>query len=363
MNQILNLISIQFKEFFREPGILFWSMIFPILMAWGLGIAFTGQGELIRHVAFVQNTDSTNAALSTFLEGAPTEILQSGPALKKTIEHPDLGTTQYFFHPTEWNEALRMLKRGEAAVVLKEGPELHFHFDPANPEAQLTYLQLQSIISEQAASYKAGTIRPLTRIGTRYVDFLVPGLMAMGIMMSCLWGISYSLIDKRSKKLLRRMVATPMSKTGFLFSHFVSRLSLSAVESTLLVGFSHLLFDVEIQGNIFALILLMISGNMAFTGVAMLVSSRTDNPQIGNGLINAVVMPMMIMSGIFFSYHNFPDFLIPVIQALPLTMLADGIRSIFIEGAGFAETGIPTLLLASAGLLFFFVGQRFYKWY
>ncbi len=345
------------------PGILFWTLLFPVLMASGLGVAFTGQSEQIQHVALISTPDSSNAALDAFLEGAQPEELQAGTALGKAVEHPDLGKTQYYFHPTDWQGAERMMKRGEVALVLKAGESLQYHFDPANPEAQLTYLQLQALIIAPNRQYALGTIRPMTRVGTRYVDFLIPGLLAMGIMMSCMWGISYSLIDKRSKKLLRRMVATPMSKRGFLFSHFVSRLSLSIIEASLLVGFSHFIFDIQIQGDVLALIGLFISGNMAFTGIAVFVSSKTDNPQIGNGLINAVVMPMMVMSGIFFSYHNFPDVMVSIIQGLPLTMLADGIRGVFIEGAGFETTGLPSLILASIGVVFFFLGEKIYKWY
>ena len=205
--------------------------------------------------------------------------------------------------------------------------------------------------------------QPLTLAGTRYVDFLIPGLMGMGIMMSCMWGLSYSLIEKRSKKLLRRMVATPMKKTVFLTSLFTARFIMNLVEAIILVFFAYFYFGLKIQGNIGALVLLFIAGNAAFSGLAVIISSRTANPEVGNGLINAVVTPMMVLSGVFFSYHSFPDWIVNIIRPLPLTMLNDNVRAIFNEGAGFSETIIPSFILLFEGFVFFIVGLKLFKWY
>jgi ABC-type multidrug transport system permease subunit len=206
-------------------------------------------------------------------------------------------------------------------------------------------------------------IRPLTITGTRYIDFLVPGLIAMGVMMSCMWGISYGLIEKRSKKLLRRMVATPMKKSHFLIALISVRTAMNFIESSVLFLFALFAFKMTIQGDISSLILLFFAGNIAFSGLAVLVSSHTSNTEVGNGLINFVVMPMMVLSGIFFSYHNFPDWSIPVIQKLPLTMLADGIRSIFNERAGYHQVATPILVLTLTGILFFLSGLKIFKWH
>ena len=205
-------------------------------------------------------------------------------------------------------------------------------------------------------------IEPLTESGARYIDFLIPGLIALGIMNSCLWGISYSLIDMRSKKLLRRMVATPMSKVNFIASLYISRMGLGLIESFLLILFARFYFHVHMEGNIFLYLLIFLSGYLAFSGIALLVSSRTSNSQIGNGLINAINMPMMVLSGVFFSYHNFPDWTIPVIRKLPLTMLADSIRGIFVEGAVFKDIAVEMIILSAIGILLSFIGLKIYKW-
>jgi ABC-type multidrug transport system permease subunit len=234
-----------------------------------------------------------------------------------------------------------------------------------NSDAELTYLKLSSIIGagDILTVSSNSEIKPLTVTGTRYIDFLVPGLITMGVMMSTMWGISYGIIEKRSKKLLRRLVATPMKKSHFLLALITVRVTMNFIEALVLLLFALITFKMTIQGEIPALILMFLAGNIAFAGIAVFVSSHTSNTEVGNGLINFVVFPMMVLSGIFFSYHNFPDWSIPVIQILPLTMLTDGIRSIFNEGAGLREVGMPILILITAGTVFFVAGLKIFKWH
>jgi ABC-type multidrug transport system permease subunit len=259
-----------------------------------------------------------------------------------------------------------LLKRGNLNLILDEkGGKIRYHFDPQNPDAQLSYLKLMQIfgLPGRLAPPEPANIRPLTVKGTRYIDFLVPGLIAMGFMMSCMWGISYGIIDNRAKKLLRRMVATPMLKSHYLIALITVRFCMNFVESSMLFLFAWIAFGITIQGSVPALLVLFIAGNSAFAGLAIFISSHTSKTEIGNGLINLVVMPMMVLSGIFFSYHNFPDWSISFIQKLPLTMLADGIRSVFIEGAGFRELGMPIVVLFSTGFVFFISGLKIFKWH
>ena len=178
----------------------------------------------------------------------------------------------------------------------------------------------------------------------------------MGVMMSIMWGISYEIIDNRAKKLLRRMVATPMKKSHYLIALMSVRVGMNFVESGLLFFFTWLAFGIRVQGSVPALLAIFLAGNIAFAGIAIFMSSHTAKTEIGNGLINLVSMPMMVLSGIFFSYHNFPEWTTSIIRTFPLTMLADGIRSVFVEGAGFAEITIPSLILAGTGIIFFVQG-------
>jgi ABC-type multidrug transport system permease subunit len=372
--QLWQLTMALYREILREPGVLFWGIIFPILMSLGLGVAFTKKSDVIRKVAIISpalnppKTDSSSVLL-TFLENNAEEATSEEKESydwKLVMKDEKLGNSIFLFYKMEWQKAMMELKRGTVNIILLEiNGVTEYHFDPMNPDAQLSYLKLNSMIGpgKIAASESNPNIKPLTVTGTRYIDFLVPGLISMGVMMSCMWGISYGIIEKRSKKLLRRLVATPMKKSHFLIALITVRISMNFIESAVLFLFALFAFDMVIQGDLSSLILLFLAGNIAFSGIAVFVSSHTSNTEVGNGLINVVVMPMMVLSGIFFSYHNFPDWSIPVIQKFPLTTMTDGIRSIFNEGAGFAETAIPVLILTATGVVFFLAGLKIFKWH
>jgi ABC-type multidrug transport system permease subunit len=372
--QLWQLISALFREIIREPGVLFWGILFPILMSLGLGLAFTKKADVIRKVAIINITDrspagSENSVVAGFLQKYCEKNVSREKKTwqwKYIIKDEKLGNSVFLFYNMKWDESIRLLKRGTINVLLLSlNDSVEYHFDPMNPDAQLTYLKLSNIIGkgEIQKVQSNSEIKPLTVKGTRYIDFLVPGLIAMGVMMSSMWGISYGIIEKRSKKLLRRLVATPMKKSHFLIALITVRITMNFIESLVLFLFALFAFKMTIQGDISALILMFLAGNIAFAGIAVLVSSHTSNTEVGNGLINFVVFPMMVLSGIFFSYQNFPDWSIPVIKNLPLTMLTDGIRSIFNEGAGYHEVALPILILTATGIVFFSVGLKIFKWH
>ena len=370
--QLRQLILAHVKELMREPGVLFWGIAFPILMSLGLGIAFMQKSETNRDIAIITGNDlrsDSSNQLEHFLVRHAKQVHSSNhqsSEFQYTIKDDKLGNSIFHFRTMKWNEAMILLKRGNLNLILDyRNGKINYHFDPSNPDAQLSYLKLSKLF-ESGDYYQSEdhpTIQPLTIRGTRYIDFLVPGLIAMGAMMSCMWGISYGIIDNRAKKLLRRMIATPMKKSHYLIALIMVRIGMNFVESGLLFLFAWLVFGIVIQGSVSALLMMFISGNIAFAGFAIFVSSHTSKTEIGNGLINIAVMPMMVLSGIFFSYHNFPEWSIAVIKYLPLTMLADGIRSIFIEGAGYTEVSFPSMVLATTGILFFLGGLKIFKWH
>ena len=372
-NQLWQLVSALFREIIREPGVLFWGILFPILMSLGLGLAFTKKSDVLRKVAIINVAGSSYSSENIVIDSFLQKNCEKNPSLiagswqwKYTIKDEKLGNSIFQFYLMKWDESIKLLKRGTVNVLLVgRSDSIEYHFDPMNPDAQLTYLKLSSSIGQGRIYQVQGNteIKPLTVTGTRYIDFLVPGLIAMGVMMSSMWGISYGIIEKRSKKLLRRLVATPMKKSHFLIALITVRITMNFIESLVLFLFALFAFKMTIQGDISALILMFLAGNIAFAGLAVLVSSHTSNTEVGNGLINFVVFPMMVLSGIFFSYQNFPDWSLPFIRYLPLTMVADGIRSIFNEGAGYHEVALPIIILLSIGTLFFTVGLKIFKWH
>jgi len=282
------------------------------------------------------------------------------------MPNPKIGNTTFRFQRMDWDHAMIRLKRGELNVIISDSAgQVRYHFDPLNPDGQLTYMKLSNLVENHDLLNPESqeNISPLTVTGTRYIDFLIPGLIALGVITACMWGISYTIIERRAKKLLRRMVATPMKKSNLLIAMMTVRIGMNFVESGLLLLFAWIVFGITIQGSVPALFAIFISGNVAFTGIAIFISSHTSKTEIGNGLINAITMPMMVLSGIFFSYHNFPAWSMGFIKLLPLTILADGIRAIFNEGAGWAQVSVPSLILLVTGAVFFTAGLRIFKWH
>ena len=354
---LLNLVTVQFKEFFREPEILFWAIGFPVALTFLLGIAIDRGGPAERKAAVVAESRAKADSARSWLEAkaGSSVTAEDSAAMAPRIE---------FVSMTE-EEALLALKRGEIALFVERSAAdggISYRFDPLSGEAQLAYLAIERYLG-RGRNGAEGRVVPLEVTGTRYIDFLVPGLLAMGIMGSAMWGIGWSLIEMRMKKLLRRMAATPMRKPVFLGSFFVTRLIINGIEFTAIFLFAFFYFGVRVEGSVPALVSVLIAGNLAFAGLAVFVASRTANSRVGNGLINSVTFPMTLLSGVFFSYHNFPEWAVPIVRKLPLTLLADSIRSIFTEGAGFGVTLLPTLALALFGLLFFAAGMRIFRWH
>ena len=316
LNTIYQLVTAEFKEFYRNPGILFWALGFPLIIATILGFAFTKKQEVNRNVGVIV-TDSNTSLIQTLQNKVP----------------DNESYTKFTFIPYSLDEAKVAMKRGRISLYMeKKSKEYKYYFDSNNSESHLTYLLLDRMLS--GIKNTKDQVNHLSNKGDRYIDFLIPGLLALGIMNSCLWGTAWTLMDMRSKKLLRRLISTPLPKPIFLFSHFISR----------------------------SVFILFLCGNFAFSGIAIFASSRASNSQIANGVINAISFPMMMMSGIFFSYHNFPDWATSIIRFFPLTLLADSVRAIFIEGAGLNLVVGPSLILVAVGFLFFGIGLKIYKW-
>jgi ABC-type multidrug transport system permease subunit len=362
--QLYQLTYTFFLETIREPEVLFWGIVFPVLISIGLGFAFTQSSETKFHVMVVEeNQTELDSLLNIY---ANRNVKKGKEIFTWKIEDKIAGNTEINFIRSDWKSAIISLKRGESDVIVTDSlGKIRYHFDPLNSQAQLVYMKLSALIKSPASTVDTGLnlVNPLTLKGVRYIDFLIPGMIAFGLMSSILWGFSYTIIERRSQKLLRRMVATPMKKHNFLISLMIVRISMNVVEALILFFFVWLLFGIQIQGNIGALTVLFIAGNVAFTGLAAVISSRTSKTEVGTGWINAAQMPMMILSGIFFSYHHFPEWSIGVIKFLPLTALADGIRSIFNEGAGWIEILPPSLALTVFGIVCFAIGMRTFKWF
>lgn len=254
----------QLRVVYREPGILFWGFAFPLLIAFILGIAFENRPSMKRTVAFISGN-------------SPEQTKSSAAWIEKLRKVPEVEIRQM-----SEQEAGIALKKGIIQIIVREnsGKGLRFAYDPASQEAENLYLKLEK--SLDPGRTQLARQEKITTSGSRYIDYLAPGLMAMSIMNSCLWGIAWYLVDLRIKKLLRVMVATPMRKSEFLLSFFITRILLTSIEALLLFSFARWYFGVVMTGSFAALALIMAAGNAAFSGIAVCAASRAASSQVGD---------------------------------------------------------------------------------
>lgn len=337
---LVELTRTRFKEFLREPEAVFWVFAFPVIMTCALGVAFRSSADQPILVGVVQGPAS--ASITTALERA-------GHFTIRPIDESDIG---------------RAVRDGRAPVVVAAGDPPVYHFDGARAESHAARLAVDAALQQAAGRVDAfrADERPIAIVGSRYIDWLVPGLLGMNIMSTGLWGVGFSIVTARTKKLLKRLVATPMSRAHYLASHVLSRLAFLALETAVLVGFGWIAFGVAVQGSIALLALLAVVGALSFGGLALLVSSRARTIEAVSGLLNLVMLPMWVLSGVFFASTNFPDLMQPFIQALPLTALIDALRAVVNEGASLADVAPEIGVLALWGGVSFAAAIKLFRW-
>lgn len=373
-NALFNLVLTQFRQYIREPQILFWSFGFPLLLVWLLGLSFSSQDIPERRIGVVLPQDRAAAAqvrqwseqLSANAHQLPGVI--NLPEVKRLHLIKVTWRVSYYQHR---DEVILALKRGDIQMFVeatppKEGgngePKRIYYLDPQDNEAMLSYYLLNE--EEKGAQQpQDNNLSVLETAGLRYVDFLVPGLLAMAIMETCLIAVGWALVEKRITRVTRQMCITPMRKSTFLLAHIGACFLINFIEILIINLFARVYFDVEIQGSFNAFLLLLFAGNVCFSGVAVLASSRAMKAQTANGLLEVTILIQVLLSGIFFSYKNFPHWMASIIEYLPLTVLADAMRKVFIEGADVQLVMPATLMLLGFGLITFVIGMRIFRWY
>lgn len=332
------------REFFREPAIVFWVFGFPLLMAVGLGVAFRSKEYQAPAIAVVRADEDVTT-----------------DALVKTLTR----STKVHGSEMSESEARRQLKKGRVDLMATaRAGEVDFRFDPKKESGPIAKMIADDVIQEAAGRTNpiVTTNTAVTEKGSRYIDFLIPGLIGMNLMGSSMWGVGFNLVVARKRRLLRRYAVTPMRRTHFLFSYFVSRTLFLLVELALLVAFGVAMFGTTVQGSYFSLLAMSILGAAAFAGISLLIGARLDNTETANGWMNFVQLPMYVLSGTFFAYERFPEWLHLPIELLPLTALVNGVRAIYNEGANLLSLGPEIAVLCAWGTVGFLLSLKTFRW-
>ena len=339
---LYQLTLVRYLEFLREPEALFWTFLFPVLLTAGLGLAFRNKAPEV--------------AKQGVLEGPRAEAVAAPLAADPRVDVARLDDSA----------AAHRLRTGKIAVLVVPAPGegVTFRFDDTRPEARTARALADDIL--QRAAGRADPVPASEDIirerGSRYIDFLLPGLLAMNLMGTGIWGIGFAIVDHRRKKLLKRMVATPMSRADYLLSFMLSRFGWLVLEVAMLVGFGVFVFGVPLRGSLGTLALSCVLAALMFSGIGVLIASRTKTIEGVSGLMNFVMVPMWVFSGVFFNSANFPQVIQPFVQALPLTAAVDAVRATMLEGASLGQLAPELGIMAAWMLVSFGVALRIFRW-
>jgi ABC-2 type transport system permease protein len=328
------------RELTREPEALFWVFVFPILLTAILALAFRSRPPEALPVAVVAGpfADARLAALSKMPDVKPTTLSEQ--------------------------DARLALARGRVVLVVSADEVPVYSYDPTQPESRAARLAVDAALQQAAGRADAFTARHAeqTEPGSRYVDFLVPGLLGMNLMGTGMWGIGFSLVVARNGNLLKRLVAAPVRRSHLLGAQLTSRLIFLIPEAGALLLFAHLALGVPFRGSLILLAAVSLLGALTFSGLGLLTAARPRTIEGVSGIMNLVMVPMWIFSGIFFSTERFPAKIQPFVQALPLTALNDALRGVMLQGTGLVPLLPDLAVLAVWGAISFVLALKFFRW-
>jgi ABC transporter DrrB family efflux protein len=334
------LILARLREPLRQPETIFWTFLFPAVLAIALGIAFRRQAPEPVTAVLAAGPDAARVAAG--LRAAPdvkVEILDAAAAAQR-------------------------LRTGGATVLVVPGDPVRFRFDPPRPESRVARLMLAEALERAAGRRDPVPIidEHVTTPGGRYIDFLVPGLLGMNLMGGGFWGLGWAITEARTRKLLKRLLATPMRRRDFLLAHMLARLAFVPLEVAVLLVAAYFIFGVGIAGSPLSLLAVVLLGTLSFAGLGTLLASRANTLETMSGLINVCTLPMVLMSGVFFSVNRFPDAVQPVIKLLPLTALINAMRAIMSDGASLVAVAPQLAVLAVWGTVSYLLALRLFRW-
>jgi ABC-type multidrug transport system permease subunit len=337
---IIELTLARLREFVREPEALFWMFLFPIVMSVAMAIAFpAGGGQAVR---------------VGVIAGPHTEALRKTLAGSKDVVVRDLSP----------DDQLRALRNGDVHVIVVAGNPPTYRFDPTREESRLAQLVVDNVLKGASGRAEPWLAREeLIEVpGSRYVDWLIPGIISLGIMNNGLWSIGFMTVQARLRKLLKRLAASPMQKRDFLMAPVLARLVFLGPEVAVPLVFGWLAFGMPIRGGIVSIAVVAILGALMWGALGLLMGSRARTFEAASGLMNLMSVPMWVLSGVFFSSSNFPDAVQPFIQALPLTALVDTLRGVILEGATLASLWHELAILAAWTVLPFAIALKIFRW-
>lgn len=330
MQRFLAVFHTRNKEFIRDRSTLAWNIIFPVFIVMGFAFAFSGDNLDLYKVGLYGRKDPS---LQAFLN---TDYIQFIPT-------PDL------------EAAITKVQRHQLDMLIDPTGH-HYWINKTSPRGYI----LERILWGTHADRFSKQIVSGREI--RYVDWLIPGILAMNMMFSALFGVGYVIVRYRKNGLLRRLKATPLTAFEFLAAQVASRLWLIMTVTTLVYLGTDWFIDFAMFGSYLNLFIVFTLGAISLISLGMIVAARTASEELAGGLLNLISWPMMFLSGVWFSLEGLHPLLQKLALVFPLTHLIESARAIMIDGAGLADISGHLLTLAIMTLIFIAIGSYSFRW-
>jgi len=359
MRAFKKLVIANFKQFFRDKTAVFFTFAFPLIFIGIFGMVFSGDEPVNYKIGLVNNDDSAiGQGISQALHEIPIFEVSEGELNDRLTELEDGNLSAVVVIPA--NIEATIAAGGTAAITVYHDPSQTASAQIILPVLRESINEINRQLAQQPVLLTLAEESILSQ-NLRYIDFIVPGILAMSIMMTGFFGV-VPLVEWREKKVLKRLGVTPLRRSTVVFSQVAFRLVLTVLQATILIAIAYLVFDVQIIGNWFLLFVLLLLGTLSFISIGYLASSRVKTVEGAMPIINLITFPMMFLSGIFFPIEIMPDFIRPVVEALPLTYLGDALRQVMVEATPLHPLGVDVAVLAGWLAVCMVLAIRFFRW-
>lgn len=375
MKAYLTLTKAQLKLFARNRQMLFFSLFFPILLMVALG-SFLGSGGQTVPTGFVVDEDGTFYSRALAAHLAESDVLELEQVERdEAFEAVRRGDKQLVvIIPAGHGEQLEEkvpLGEARAPVVLESGETatIELYYDEQNAVVSGLGVQLVKQIVDEVSKTETGYVplidveaSPAESLGLRYIDFLVPGIVAMMIMSSNLNGVAGQIASWRERGVLRRMQSTTLSAGTFIAAQITARLMLNGLQAVIVLLIAALAFGTQVRGSWAVLLFYVILGTLVFMSIGFIIAGLAKTPESAGPIAGLISFPLLFLGNVFFPVRDMPEFLQPVVLALPITPLSGALREVMNVGAGIGSLWVETLILGAWLLAAFVVASRSFKW-
>ena len=333
IQRILAILHARNLEFLRDKATLGWNVAMPLLLVAGMAAIFSGGDRAEYKVALVQAKHQID-----------------------TTAHPFLETRYFDFIPMEQDEAIDRVANHQLDLALDLDSATYW-INPESPGGYFAERMLHASSEQGAWLRQPASGDPIT-----YVDWLIPGILGMNIMFSCLFGVGYVVVRYRKNGFLKRLKATPLRPVEFMAAQILSRLILAIVVTLLLYAATRFLLDVRMEGSGLALFLVAVLSSISLVSIGLAMAARVTSEELAGGLLNMVTWPMMLLSGVWFSLAGAPGWVQQLSNIFPLTHALTAAREIMLYGAGVMDVLPQLLILAGITAAFLTIGATMFRW-